>query len=81
MTLALALTAATAANAIPLSLYRYEAQAQAHCPADTVVWLDLRKGVYYLKRHKRYGLGVAGLFVCRKEASSSGYRRSLLGRR
>jgi len=73
--------APTTADALPLALYRYEAQAQTHCPEDTVVWLDFRKGVYYLKRQKRYGRGTAGLFVCRREASDSGFRRSLLGRR
>ncbi|WP_398468275.1 hypothetical protein [Tardiphaga sp.] len=73
--------APTTADALPLAMYRYEGQAQAHCPEDAVVWLDFRKGVYYLKRHKKYGRGMAGLFVCRREASDSGFRRSLLGRR
>ena len=26
--------------ALPLTPFRYEAQAQRHCPGDTVVWLD-----------------------------------------
>jgi hypothetical protein len=34
----------TRAAATPLTPFRYEAQAQRHCPADTVVWLDFRKG-------------------------------------
>jgi hypothetical protein len=71
--------AASAATALPLTPFRYEAQAQRYCPGDTVVWLDFRKGVYYFKRQKRYGQGATGSFVCQKEARASGFRRSLLG--
>jgi hypothetical protein len=69
------------AAATPLSPFRYEAQAQRHCPEDTVVWLDFRKGIYYFKRQSRYGRGSTGSFACREEARSNGYRRSLLGLR
>ena len=72
---------ATNAAATPLSPFRYEAQAQRHCPVDTVVWLDFRKGIYYLKPQKRYARGSTGSFVCLEEARSNGYRRSLLGLR
>ena len=71
--------AASAATALPLTPFRYEAQAERHCPGDTVVWLDFRKGVYYFKRQKRYGQGATSSFVCQKEARASGFRRSLLG--
>ena len=67
--------------AIPLTPFRYEAQAQRHCPGDTVVWLDFRKGVYYSKGQRYYARGFNGSFVCRNEARRSGYRRSLLGLR
>jgi hypothetical protein len=78
-----ALTAAGAreARAIPLTPFRSEAQAQRYCPSDVVVWLDFTKGIYYGKGQKRYGRGFDGSFVCREEARSSGYRRSLLGLR
>lgn len=72
---------ATNAAATPLTPYRYEAQAQRHCPDDTVVWLDFRKGIYYFKRQTRYARGSTGSFVCRDEARNNGYRRSLLGLR
>jgi hypothetical protein len=72
---------ATNATALPLTPFRYEAQAQRHCPVDTVVWLDFRRGKYYLKKQKRYAQGSTGSFVCLDEARSSGYRRSLLGLR
>ena len=81
--LALPLFVCTAhvAKAVPLTPFRYQAQAQRHCPDDSVVWLDFRRGRYYLKGQKRYGLGFTGSFVCRGEARASGYRRSLLGLR
>jgi hypothetical protein len=72
---------ATNAGAIPLTVFRYEAQAQRHCPDDTVVWLDFRKEIYYFKHQKHYAQGSTGSFVCREEARSGGYRRSLLGLR
>jgi hypothetical protein len=64
-----------------LTPFRYEAQAQRHCPDDAVVWLVFRRDVHYFKGQKRYGEGMTGSFVCRGEARSSRYRRSLLGRR
>jgi hypothetical protein len=71
----------THAFAIPLTPFRYESQAQRHCPADVIVWLDFRKGIYYSKRQRRYGHGFTGSFVCREEARAGGDRRSLLGLR
>ncbi|PIS99518.1 hypothetical protein TSA1_01140 [Bradyrhizobium nitroreducens] len=72
---------ATDVSATPLTPFRYEAQAQRHCPQDRVVWLDFRKGVYYRKGQKRYGQGFDGSFVCQTEARDGRYRRSLLGLR
>jgi hypothetical protein len=71
----------TSALANPLTPFRYESQAQKHCPGDAVVWLDFRKGRYYAKGQRRYARGFDGSFVCRSEARDSGYRRSLLGLR
>jgi hypothetical protein len=65
--------------AVPLTPFRHEAQAQRHCPADAVVWLDFRKRTYYSKGQKRYAQGLDGSFVCRSEARASGYRRSVFG--
>lgn len=72
---------ATFVFALPLTPFRYETQAQRHCPADAVVWLDFRKGIYHSRRQRRYAQGFNGSFVCRNEARRSGYRRSLLGLR
>jgi len=69
------------AGARMLALFRDERQAQRHCPADTVVWLDFKKGKYYLARHKLYGTGIHGSFVCLQEARRGLYSRSLIGLR
>lgn len=78
---AVAVTMVTAfdAYALPLTPFRYEGQAQRHCPADTVVWLNFHKRIYYSKGQKRYARGPDGSFVCQSEARDSGYRRSLFG--
>ena len=70
---------ASSFDASAMQLFRYEAQAQRHCPKDSVVWLDFRKRTYYSKRQKLYARGTNGSFVCRSEVPAYGYRRSLLG--
>jgi hypothetical protein len=72
---------ATEAVATPLTPFRYEGQAQRHCPGDKVVWLDFKKGVYYRKGQKLYGQGFDGSFVCANEARDGRYRGSPLGLR
>lgn len=76
----MAVLAATEVKAQTLTPFRYEEQAQLHCPDDKVVWLDFRKGRYYVRGQKLYARGFDGSFVCLQEARSSAYRRSLLGR-
>jgi len=68
-------------RALVLTPFRYEDQAQRHCPADTVVWLDFKKRKYYFSGQKLYGSGFHGSFVCLQEARRNLYRRSLFGRR
>jgi hypothetical protein len=72
---------ATGTSALPLTPFRYADQAQRHCPADAVVWLDFSKGKYYSKGQKLYGRGLNGSYVCREEARSSFYRGALIGSR
>ena len=44
LTASLPACAADSAVANPLTPFRHESQAQRHCPADVVVWLDLAEG-------------------------------------
>jgi hypothetical protein len=63
--------------AAPLSPFRCEAQAQPHCSAEAVAWPIFRKGIYYLKRQKRYAQGSTERFVCaRKPAAAAIAARS-----
>jgi hypothetical protein len=78
-TAVIAMVGAPDAYAVSLTPFRYETQAQRHCPSDTVVWLNFRKRTYYSKGQRRYARGLDGSFVCRSEARDSGYRRSLFG--
>ena len=64
-----------------MSIFQAPMFAQLHCPADKIVWLDFNKRRYYSEGQRLYGKGRDGVYVCRQEASKSGYRRSLLGRR
>ena len=79
--LAAILAGAVSATALPLTPFRYQDQAQRHCPSDAVVWLDFDKGKYYSKGQKLYGRGLNGSYVCREEARSSFYRGALIGSR
>ena len=81
LSLAAILAGAVTATALPLTPFRYQDQAQRHCPGDTVVWLDFNKGKYYAKGQKLYGRGLNGSYVCREEARSSFYRGALIGSR
>jgi hypothetical protein len=81
LSLAAILAGAASATALPLTPFRTQAQAQRHCPGDTVVWLDFGKGKYYSKGQQLYGRGLNGSYVCREEARSSFYRGALIGSR
>jgi hypothetical protein len=81
MALLVLIAAEHAAAEWPLSLFRTLEQAQRHCPTDSVVWLDLQRGVYYVPGQRRFGRGTTASFACRAEARRAGNRRALLGRR
>src|SRR6266849_2137195 len=58
----------------PLTNFPTEAQAHQHCPADTVVWLNLPTGIYHLKGQRWYGRTNSGAYVCQGEANRAGMR-------
>ena len=61
------------------ALFNTEQQAQQHCPADTVVWLNLPTGVYHFQGQRWYGNTKAGAYVCEKEADATGDRATRNG--
>jgi hypothetical protein len=63
----------------PLTTFPTEQQAQQHCPADTVVWLNLPSGIYHFKDERWYGNTKSGAYVCQREAESAGDRASRNG--
>lgn len=63
-----------AAVVVPIPMFSTEAAAQAHCPADVVVWLNIPTGIYHERGMRWYGRTKHGAFVCRKEADNAGYR-------
>ncbi len=63
----------------PVTIFSTEEQAQAHCPADTVVWLNLPSGIYHFKGERWYRHTKHGGFVCKAEADGRGDRATRNG--
>jgi hypothetical protein len=63
----------------PLTLFPTEQEAQKHCPADTVVWLNTASGVYHFKGQRWYGATKSGAYVCKAEADKAGDRATRNG--
>jgi hypothetical protein len=51
-----------------------DAQAKAHCPADTVVWVNTKSGVYHFAGTHNYGTTKQGAYMCEAEAKAAGDR-------
>jgi hypothetical protein len=60
--------------AFGLETFTEEAQAQKHCPADIVVWLNLPTMIWHYKGQRWYARTKHGAFACEKEAGASGAR-------
>ena len=54
------------------ALFATEATAQQHCPTGTVVWVDNRTNIYYVKTQNWYGNTKRGSFVCEQDAKKLG---------
>jgi hypothetical protein len=70
--------AAVVAQSLP-PLFDTESAAQAHCPKDVVVWLNIPSGIYHYKGERWYGRTKHGAYACEKEAIKVGDRASLNG--
>jgi hypothetical protein len=68
--------AASVAQASLPPLFDTENAAQAHCPKDVVVWLNIPSGIYHYKGERWYGLTKHGAYACEKEAIKAGDRAS-----
>ena len=56
--------------------YRMEAEAKGHCPADSVVWVNLKSKIYHFAGTKSYGTTKEGAYMCEREAVAQGDRAS-----
>lgn len=54
------------------SQFSSEVAAQAHCPNDTVVWVNLSSKIYHFNGSKDYGRTKRGAFMC--ERDTAGFR-------
>jgi hypothetical protein len=57
-----------------MQTFTNEQAAQAHCPADTVVWLNTTSANYHVKGDPWYGRTQRGVYVCKIEADKDGMR-------
>ena len=62
-----------------LGQFPSEQSAQAHCPRDTVVWLNLPTMIWHYKGQRWYGRTKSGAYVCEKEAAAAGARATRNG--
>jgi hypothetical protein len=51
-----------------------DAQAKAHCPSDTVVWVNTKSGVYHFAGTHNYGTTKEGTYMCEADAKAAGDR-------
>jgi hypothetical protein len=51
-----------------------EELAKARCPADTVVWVNLRSRIYHFARSKDYGKTKRGAYMCEKDTAAASFR-------
>ena len=53
-----------------------EGEAKSRCPADIVVWVNLKSKVYHFAGYKNYGTTEHGAYMCEKQATTDGFRAS-----
>ena len=56
-------TAGFAGSNSSLTLFPNQKAAQQHCPADEVVWLNTKTGIWHSKGGRWYGNTKSGAFV------------------
>lgn len=71
--LGIPVAAEAAPHVVDVAHFRFEQQAQQHCPDDSVVWAIARSGIFNSKAERWYGQTTDGSYVCRKEAEAAGY--------
>lgn len=50
--------------------FKTEAKAAKSCPADTVVWVNLKSKIFHLKGTALYGKSKSGVYMCKADAKA-----------
>ena len=50
----------------------FYAACKAHCPTDTVVWLNTKSHKYHFEGHRAYGKTKQGAYICEADAKAAG---------
>src|SRR5215469_1462275 len=67
-------TNATAGASLAANQFPSESVAKSHCPADTIVWVNLSGSkAYHTEADRYYGKTKHGAFMCQKDADQSGF--------
>ena len=61
--------------------FRDEASAQAHCPSDSIVWVNTRSGAVHAKGDRYYGHTRNGAYACQGEMPARAQRGASQTRR
>jgi len=77
--LGLIILLAFVAPASAQQMFPTQQQAQQHCPADVVVWLNIPTRIYHMQGERWYGATKNGAYVCEKEADAAGDRETRNG--
>jgi hypothetical protein len=62
------------ANPVGANEFSTEAQAKAHCPSDTVVWVNLTSKIYHFSGTGSYGTTKHGAYMCERDTVAAGMR-------
>jgi hypothetical protein len=71
-----AATPAPVAATTPMRANQFstEALAKARCPAETVVWVNLKSRIYHFAGNKDYGQTKRGAYMCEKDTDAASFR-------
>jgi hypothetical protein len=75
------LAAAPKAGVLEKGQFASEAEAKASCPSDTVVWVNLRSGVYHASGSRYYGQTKQGAYMCEQESVTAGFHAPNIAKR
>ena len=64
----------TVAHPTGANEFSTEAEAKAHCPFDTVVWVNLKSKVYHFSGTRYYGETKSGAYMCERDSLADGMR-------